>query len=235
MKKLLLLLVLFSCNPKPTTIKQRIKTEVALGKIREDITKIIEYQKEMGYHMPTIIQSPASQAKIKETEKKLDLKFNQELKELYLTINGVYLDGITPSGKTGIIPIHDLMDLDWSVEYYNSMDWQEHKEMYEIDYDLGEKLFPFITDGAGNSYWVDLNEETENYGRLYWTNTFGDQPDYLFNSLTDFFDAILKGYETKIFSLDSDGYLDCDYKKWGQICYRLDPSIPYWQEYVNEK
>jgi cell wall assembly regulator SMI1 len=235
MKKLLLLLVLFSCNPKQPAIRQPIKTEIALGKIKEDVAKIIEYQKGLGYYMPTIIQAPATESKIKETEEKLGLKFNQELKELYLTINGVHWDEITPSGKTGIIPIHALMNLDWSVDYYNSMDWEEHKEMYEIDYELGDKLFPFINDGAGNCYWVDLNEGTKNYGRLYWTNTFGDQPDYLFNSLTDFFGAILKGYETNIFSLDSEGYLDCDYKRWGQICYKLDPSIPYWQEYIKEE
>lgn len=233
MKRLLLLLVLISCDPKQPVIKEQAIAEDTLGKIREDIASIIEYQKAMGYYMPNIVQPPATESKIRETEEKLGMKFNPELRELYLTINGVYLDGETPSGKTGIIPIHDLMDLDWSVNYYRDMNWKEYKEMYRINYELGEKLFPFINDGAGNCYWVDLNEGTKNYGRIYWTNTFGEEPDYLFNSLNDFFDAILKGYESKVFSLDEEGYLDCDYKKWGQICHEIAPSVEYWKMYVN--
>lgn len=206
-----------------------------MGKIKENITKIIEFQKRIGYYMPNIIQEPATVTKIKKTEEKLDLKFHPELKELYMTINGVHLDATTPLGKTGVIPLYTLMDLDWSEASYFSMVWHEHKKMYKMEYEPGEKLFPFINDGGGDCYWVDLNDESENYGRLYWTNNGGTQPDYLFNSLTEFFDAILTGYETNIFSLDSEGYLDCDYRSWGQICYKLDPSIPYWQEYINEE
>ena len=113
------------------------------------------------------------------------------------------------------------------------MDWNEHVEMYEIEYELGQKLFPFIHDGAGNCYWVDLNEGTKNFGRLYWTNTFGDEPDYLFNSLTEFFEAIKRGYEQGIYTLDEECYLNCDYKKWGEICHEMDKSIKHWKEYVN--
>ena len=59
---------------------------------------------------------------------------------------------------TGIIPIHDLLDLKGAIEYSKYMDWEDYVEMYEIEYELGHKLFPFIHDGAGNCYWVDLNE-----------------------------------------------------------------------------
>jgi len=208
-----------------------------MGTIKENINYIIDYQKRIGYYMPKIVNPPASDKEIKKIEDELGMKFNNELKELFKTLNGIYLDYKTASGLTGIIPIHDLLDLKRATKYYRSMDWDMHWEFYydvfETEYKIGEKLFPFIHDGAGNCYWVDLNEGTKNYGRLYWTNTFGEEDGYLFNSVTDFFQAIKNGYEKGIFNLEEEGYLDCDYKKWGEICYELDKSNKYWKDYVN--
>ncbi|PHI18016.1 hypothetical protein CEQ90_20160 [Lewinellaceae bacterium SD302] len=204
-----------------------------MKKIRENINSIIKYQKELGYHMPNVLNPPANDKKIEQTEITLGLSFNKELVELFKTVNGIRQDGKTACGLTGIIPIHDLLDLDAAANYSNYMDWDEHIDIYELTYDFGHKMFPFIHDGAGNCYWVDLNEGTKNYGKLYWTNTFGDQPSYLFNSLTDFFEAIKIGYQQEIFILDEDGYLDCNYKKWGEICHSLDQSISYWKQYID--
>jgi len=198
--------------------------------IKENLSYIIESQKKMGYHMPSIINPPATNEEIKEAEEKIKMNFNDELIELFKTINGITLDGKTPSGLTGIIPIHDLLSLHAAIDYSSNMDWEQHIEMYEINYELGNKLFPFIHDGAGNCYWVDLNEGTKNHGRLYWTNTFGSDPDYLFNSLTGFFEAIKRGYEKEIFTREEDGHLNCDYQKWGEICHALNPTITYWKK-----
>ena len=205
----------------------------SMGTIKENINYILESQRNMGYHMPTIINSPASDKEIIEAERNIGMIFNDELKDLFKTINGIDIDGETPSGLTGIIPIHELLSLKGAISYSNNMDWNEHKEMYEIEYEFGSNLFPFIHDGAGNCYWVDLNEGTNNYGRLYWTNTFGDEPDYLFNSLTEFFEAVKIGYEKGIYTLDKEGYLNSDYKEWSKICHELDKSISYWNEYAN--
>ena len=204
-----------------------------MGTIRENINYIISAQKDLGYHMPSIINPPATEKEIRIVEEKIGLKFNAALIELFGTVNGIQLDGKTPSGLTGIIPIYDLLSLNDAIDYYNEMNWDDHKDIYEIEYELGHQLFPFIHDGAGNCYWVDLNEGTDNYGKLYWTNTFGDRPDYLFNSLEFFFEAIKRGYERGIFSLDEEGYLNCQYKGWGVICHELDKSIAYWGKYVS--
>ncbi|MFY9307770.1 MAG: SMI1/KNR4 family protein [Bacteroidia bacterium] len=132
-----------------------------------------------------------------------------------------------------MIPINSLIDIDSAIYYMKEMDWADYKELYEIDYDLGPKLFPFMMDGAGNFHWVDLNNGMENYGKVYWTNTFGESPTYLYNSLTDFFKAILQAYKTNVITIDPEGHLDCDYKTWGEICYKLDSTNKYWQEYAN--
>jgi len=205
-----------------------------MRKINDCIDFIVESQKMMGYHMPSIINDPATSREIKQAEQAIGIKFNDELKDLYLRLNGIHNDRKTPLGLTGIIPIYSLLSLKDAIDYASYMDWVEHKEMYQIESDLGHKLFPFIHDGAGNCYWVDLNEETPNFGKIYWTNTFGDPPDYLFNSLTDFFFAIQRGYADGIFFIDKDGYLNCDYDKWGIICHKLDTSIRYWKEWTTK-
>ena len=94
-----------------------------------------------------------------------------------------------------------------------------------------KKLFPFLEDGAGNCYWVDLNEGSNNYNRIYWTNTFGEDPDYLFESLTIMFQVISECYEKGIISLDEEGYLNSDNNLYYDIASKYNPNIKYWKNH----
>ncbi len=101
----------------------------------------------------------------------------------------------------------------------------------DVDFKSALKLFPFLTDGAGNFFWVDLNIGTKNYNRIYWTNTFGEKPDYLYDSLTIMFQVISECYEKGIINVDSEGYLDSDYEKFGKIALHYNPNIDYWKRF----
>ncbi len=204
-----------------------------MNSIKESLKYIIEAQKNIGYPMPNFLKPGATDQEIEKAERETQMKFNDELRELFKSINGIRVRDEPPSGLTGIIPIHDLLGLKDAAGYSSLMDWENHELVYSPRLS-GHKFFPFLHDGGGNCYWVDLNKGSENHGRLYWTNTFGDEPGYLFNSLTDFFNAIKTGYKNGIFMLDEEGYLDCDYDQWGKICHDLDKSITYWKEYVEE-
>jgi hypothetical protein len=98
----------------------------------------------------------------------------------------------------------------------------------------GKKLFPFLEDGSGNCYWIDLNKNSPNYNKIYWTNTFGDVPDYRFNSLTNMLHVICECYETGIFEVDEEGYLECDYTKWGEVAQKHNPDLLSWKRYLAE-
>jgi cell wall assembly regulator SMI1 len=211
--------------------------------LTEYFQKIIARQKEIGYGFPDLLNAPATGAQIAEAENELQLHFNPELKELYLLANGADSKGL-PSGKTGLIPIHDFMDLSSCIVAYNNYtelkdDYNRrlaNEEMdafynYNTGYIPGPKLFPFLTDGGGNHYWVDLNEGHEYYGMIYWTNTFGDPPAYTYASLTAMLQTILACYEQGIISLDANGYLDCDYDKEREVAKKLNPDISYWDDY----
>ncbi|RZF62568.1 SMI1/KNR4 family protein [Sphingobacterium corticibacterium] len=98
-----------------------------------------------------------------------------------------------------------------------SMEFPDSFHNWTRDFRPGKQLFPFLEDGAGNCYWVDLNEGTTDYGRIFWTNTFGTDPDYTHESLTDMFEIIAKAYLTGIMFVGEDGYLDCDFDAFDKL------------------
>lgn len=140
------------------------------------------------------------------------MRFNDDLLELYRFADGTDIDEVTPSSLTGLIPIHNFLCLADAVIYYRqSMEFKDSFYNWDTGFRPGEQLFPVLEDGAGNCYWVDLNVETPNYGKIFWTNTFGSEPVYEFNSLAGMFEVIVEAYETGIMFLDEEGYLDCDF------------------------
>ena len=189
-----------------------------MGNIVDSFRIILDKQKELNYHFPNIIRPPAIPQDIASTERSLSLFFNSELKELYSFADGTEIDSVTPCGLTGLIPIHNFLSLEDATHYYyQSMEFPDSFHNWTRDFRPGKQLFPFLEDGAGNCYWVDLNEGTTDYGRIFWTNTFGTDPDYTYESLTDMFAIIAKAYLTGTMFVGEDGYLDCDFDAFDKL------------------
>lgn len=198
--------------------------------ITESFNGIVAKQKEIGYYFPQILNRPATIEQIEEAESAFGFKLNDELRELYGFADGSIVDGID-SGKAGLMPIQVFLRLgDAVVEYLQGIEIRESFTNFETGYTPGKKLFPFLSDGGGNLYWVDLNEG-ENYGRIYWTNTFGEDPTYHFSSLSNMFNLIHECYAKGIYFLDEDGYLDCDWEGFRKIAAQHEPEIVYWKVY----
>ena len=190
------------------------------------LEQILEKQQQLNYHMHTIIRPPATDDEIADAEQQLGFKFNDELKELYKFADGVDIDEVTPCGKTGLIPIHNFLSLANAIRYYRDLiNIDDYFKNIEHDYQPGKHLFPFLDDGAGNCYWVDLNEGSKFYGYLYWTNTFGSDPDYEFADLNQFIQIIARAYTENIFFVDADEYLDCDGDRWHELTDTAKPII----------
>jgi len=186
--------------------------------ISESFNLIIEKQKQLDYYMPKLLRQSANRADIEIVESILDLKFNNELFELYSIADGIENDNQTSSGLLGLIPIHEFMSLTNAKNYYqNQIDFNDLFLNWDTNLKPDKKLFPFLQDGTGNCYWVDLNENSKNYNKIYWTNTVGDNPDYIFDSLTIMFHVIAESYETEIFWINEDGYLDCDFELFDNL------------------
>jgi len=189
-----------------------------MSAIRENFNSILIKQKALQYPFPDIIRQPATLQEIEHTEKSIGIAFNNELKELYLFADGTNIDTVTPSGLTGLIPIHNFLSLQDAISYYHeSMEFEQSFHNWTKGFSPGKQLFPFLEDGAGNCYWVDLNERTPDYGRIFWTNTFGSEPDYTYSSLTSMFNVIAEAYHTELIFLDDNGYLDCDFEAFDKL------------------
>ena len=186
--------------------------------LRDYFDRIITIQKQLDYFFPQIVRPPADEQLIAQTEKTLGFKFNSELRELYSIADGTDPNTNEPLGKIGLIPIHIFLNLESAIEHYKiQIQFTDSFVIWETNFKTDKKLFPFLYDGAGNFYWVDLNDNSENYGKIFWTNTFGEDPAYLFNSLTKFFQVICDSYETSVMGLDKLGHLECDYDLFEQI------------------
>jgi hypothetical protein len=201
-----------------------------MDKITQYLIIIINKQKDIGYAMPDYLRPPAKLSLL-EVQKRLDITFNQELNELYAFADGVQYYGL-PSGIIGIIPNYIFLSLEEAEKYYNEVIIDEDF-FYNADKRNRpqKKLFPIIQ-SDGNCYWVDLNYGTENYGKIFWTNTDGEYPDYHFESLTSFFKTIAECYVQGIIDVDSKGCLKCDYIRLGKVALENNPSTKYWRDYI---
>jgi len=210
--------------------------------ISENFQLIFDKQSIFQYNFPKILQKPADESEIIQAEDVLNLKFNSELNELYRFGNGtkIGVDSELTFGMIGLMPIYRFLNLNDAVAYYNNCINIGDRPLNDFflnfvtEYKPGNKLFPFLEDSAGNCYWVDLNIDTENYQKIFWTNTVGEQPDYTFTSLTSMFQTIAECYEKNVFWFDEEKYLECDYKQFYLICRKNNPSIQHWNNYISE-
>ncbi len=223
--------------------------------ITENFNIILFQQKLIGYDYYSILNSPASADDITKVEKRLDLRFSKELLELYKFANGTKQCSDN-FGAIGLFQGYIFADLTLAEVFYS--DYRGDFELTDID-DAGHftmyddtyiqtftpqrKLFPVFFNGSGDYYWVDLNENTEHYNKVYWTNTgLACSPFYEFNSLASMFQTIAEAYENNVFAFESDivsptNYrpLTMDYKQWGLIGKRNNPGLTIWDEYINFK
>jgi hypothetical protein len=210
--------------------------------IAENFQIIIDKQNSFDYNFPKILQAPANTFQINLAESSLDLKFDSELNELYRFANGTNIDEDSELtlGMIGLIPIHTFLNLDDAVQYYNAYVKLTDNSLsdfffnFQTEHRPEKKLFPFLEDSAGNCYWVDLNVNTENYQKIFWTNTFGEQPDYAFNSLTSMFQTIAECYENGIMWVDSEKNLECDYARFYRVAKQINPNLKLWDTYIHD-
>jgi cell wall assembly regulator SMI1 len=194
--------------------------------------KIVKRQREIEYSFPKSLNAPADLKQIEKIENRLGFQFTETLKELYLFANGSSVE-TSKEADNCLMPLHRFLNLSESLRYYNEnirneVVFDELFTNWDTNERPGKKLFPFLADDS-HCFWVDLNDSTKNFGRIYSAFYAGESPEYQFNSLTILFQVILESYERNIFFLDEYKELSCDYISYGELCQRLNPDIKYWE------
>lgn len=213
--------------------------------------KIIKRQKEIGYSFPDSLNHPANIKQIEKIENDLGFRFSNDLKKIYLFANGCKVR-TSIEEEDCLIPGYRFLSLEEAGKYYedniqNKYVFDELFVHWETEKKPGVYLFPILADGI-QCYWVDLNEASENYGKLYCAIKNGESPEYEFISLSVLFKIILKCYSETIFFLKDISFSDsscqvlsCDFVRYGELCQKLNPDIQYWKiatetwrQYLNE-
>jgi len=195
--------------------------------------KIIKRQTEIGYSFPKSLNHSADEKQIKEVENSLGFQFNDALRQLYLFANGSQTK-TDMNVDDCLIPLHRFLSLSDAIVYYdnnikNDFVFAELFGNWITNDKPGKKLFPFLADDL-HCFWVDLNDTTENYGRIYVAFSGGESPEYQFNSLTILFQIILECYRKGIYYLDKEyDVLLCNFIKYGELCQKFNPDIKYWK------
>jgi len=194
---------------------------------------ILSKQKSLGFKYYEILNPGADKYLISNTQKNLDMEFNPALIELYSFADG----NIHRSHRNNflyLIPFYDFLSLTQAVNYRKAI-INDESIFYnsENNYSPENKLLPFLEQDGGDCFWIDLNKGTENYGKIFWTTTLAQEPDYLFNSLESMFQTIDECYKQNIIFLDDERILSCNYPAWGTIAQKYNPDLNYWDEYNN--
>ena len=199
--------------------------------ITENFRIIVEKQSLMGYFFPTVLRPPASLEEIRSVETKINFKFNKELIELYSIHDGIDVPEIA-CGLLGLVPVHIFMKLEEATKYCIDRLYQEDQfENSTKKYKPDLKLFPFLNED-GRCYWVDLNEGTKHYGKIYYCNSYYSEPDYAFESLTSMFETIAECYGQGVFYLEEEGYLS-ENDTWYEIAKKNNPTLTeYWESWL---
>lgn len=197
----------------------------------DSLKEIIKIQTELGYDFAAYLNNPSTKEELNKVLQRTGMKFNEDLANLYSYANGCSVPPIVPSGKACLIPSYRFLNIDDALSYYEEVIEADYLFIMNDGKTPGKFLFPILDDEAGNCFWVDLNGKGINSGRIFWTNTFGDLPDYLFGSLENLFNAIRECYIEGYITVNEDGFLILDWKKWGEVAGKLNPDIIYWQSY----
>ncbi len=185
--------------------------------------RIIQKQNEIGYDYAHFLNRPATLEEVENAERELGFQFNDELKELYSFATGLNVDlgQPMPTGKVSLIPLLWFANLQMAVR--DSKDnWGFAEEMLSLNlgYSPEGKMLLFLYDGAHTQYWVDLNSSTRDYGKIWLVQGYGDPCGLAFQSLEAMFQTICHCYESNIFSVTREGYLESNGQDY-EMLYRI--------------
>lgn len=128
------------------------------------------------------------------------------------------------SGTKGNIKDRTLMDLIPGYRLININELKNETKSFHDLYKHLDNFTPFMADFS--SAYVVINEKD---GSIYRVS-----PDYeetkVACNLDKFWETVYKCYESNAYYLDSDGYLDYDFDKEGQIGLSINPECEYWNE-----
>lgn len=128
------------------------------------------------------------------------------------------------AGTRQSIEDQSLMDIVPGLRLIHRDEIKEEIARFKLFYSELENHIPFLADDS--SCYVSLN--TDDGGVYRVAKEYGTSK--VANSIEEYWNTIFTCYNEGAFYLDSEGYLDFDFEKEGEIGKRINPECEYWSE-----
>jgi hypothetical protein len=156
---------------------------------------------------------------------KYDLKFFDEIYELYKWKNGIDIEK-SESEQLGELYLFNLGIFDSFDIALNTYNYYTENQYWE------KGFFPLFSSGGGDFFLIDTVEPSSTYKKLYYYSP-GD-PDFnkmitIFDSLENLFTSILKCFSKGVYKYDSNNNLYINYRKETDIYSNCNPESDYWK------
>lgn len=148
-----------------------------------------------------------------------EIKVNSELLKLFSWRNGTEHNEETNLDSMHFTPGFYLISIDEAIAFYDEMSilktWQEG-------------WLPFMTNGAGDFYLVDLSEKSDNYGKVIGFLRGEPEHDYEFESITSMMNSFHHAIVGDVVFITNDGYLEMNDEAFIPIAREFNPNIAFW-------
>lgn len=156
---------------------------------------------------------------------KYDLKFFQEIYELYEWRNGINEEQ-SESKQLGQLYLFNLGIFDSFDIALNTYTYYTQNQYW------GKGFFPLFSSGGGDFFLIDTIEGSKTYKKLYYYSP-GD-PDFngmitIFDSLESLFISTLKCFSLGGYKYNSNNHLVVNYEIEANIFSNYNPESDYWK------
>lgn len=187
-----------------------------MSALTDALNRIIKWLQQNSHICASGFQSGLSPAEVEEKLGKLPFCVSREVYELYQWSNGT-------NDRCGVFVYHDLLDLDTALQYSQYINDSYWLEVREEDGDP-RYLFP-IFDFDGEYFAVPGSDSPNDAAPVFHIGCDDGSLSFAFTNLTNMMLALAECYETGVYAVTSDGYLEVtDEAKFGEIRRKHNPG-----------
>jgi hypothetical protein len=186
------------------------------------LNQIVDWHTKLGSPLRYYLRPGLSKDEISKKVSVLPFSLSDEFFELY-----AWKDGTPIRDRwVSFIENHRFLPLDEALHHFE-ITYPVAKEFYEDP----DWIMTF-EDGSGDGYAFSAANEHSTAAPMVF-HFEGEGVNMVFQNLTQMMMTMVECFQIGIFTIADDGGLDTDFFKLGEIAHKLNPEIPYWEQYTS--
>lgn len=175
--------------------------------------------------MISLLQPGLSESELTSFLQKVNITLPPDVYALYAWRNGVDEDALESKvlGQLALFPLGIFIPFEIALDEFVT-----HTEGRYWD----KNLFPLFGSGGGDYYIIDCQEDSSTFGMIYFyspTNVDFYGVVTKFDSLNSLIITITECYNSNLYYIDEESYLEVDFKKERSISKKNNSQSNYWK------